>query len=200
MLEDVHLLTVSQGVIKMLNTEQILSVYGKLEKAGRVWGSPTWREGLQESILKALDKSFENENACKRFLTKAARDWEIDQQRRNSTFCNKVFNSVKSEILDNDGTLIFHIKSAVSERLTARQVEILEMVLSGYRAVEIAALLEVSKAAISQSLKKIVSILRDYDLVEGLELMSYPVNRPGYSEDEMIFFLDRELEKEREAA
>ena len=184
----------------MLNTEQILSVYGKLEKSCRNWASPVWHEGLQEISIKALDTDFENEKACRKFLSKGARQYEIDCQRRHSNFCNKVFDSVKSELLDADGTIIFHIKSAVSEQLTARQIEILEFVLAGYKAVEIADLLSCSKAAISQQLKKIVAVLRDYDLVDGIELLSYPVGKIGYTEDEMIYFIDRELERERKAA
>jgi len=184
----------------MLNTEQILSVYAKLEKSCRNWSTPTWHEGLQEISIKALDTDFEDETACRKFLSKGARQYEIDVQRRHSNFCGKVFDSVKAELLDNDGTTIFHIKSEASNKLTVRQIEILDYVLSGYKAVEIADLLSCSKAAISQQLKKIVAVLRDYDLVDGIELLSYPVGKVGYTEDEMIYFIDRSLEQEQEKA
>ena len=143
------------------------------------------QDALQEAYILALNLEFKDENHALYTLRKIAKCQFVNMVKANEKMENRARDWRAGT---NNDELYLDFQTDARALLTDKQREIVNYILSGFKPVEIAEILQVSKAAISKVLSSATDKLKlNYDLLEaGL----FEGNKGYFSESDLIYFMD----------
>ncbi len=144
------------------------------------------KDALQEAYISASKRCYDNVEHATNALKLQTKHKYIDLVRKYSNMDSRALDWRESA---TSSERYLEFQNDAKALLTAKQSEVLDYVLSGYRYKEIAEILETGTVAISKMMKRIVDKfkIRYTDLTE---VALFEGNKGYFSENDLIYFID----------